>query len=294
MKKDAVVLHDDGADGRSARSARTILRNISYEIMPFRGTEDAVLEHVPRDVALTVTVTEAKGLAATIDLATRLTAYGYRVAPHVAARMVQDQAHALDLLAQLVEAEIERVFVIGGDAPTPAGTFHGAADFLRVLDTAGHHFERVGIGGYPEGHATIGDDELCTALTQKAPLASHIITQICFDARTTLDWARRLHQRHPNLEVVVGVPAPVSRQKLVRISAGIGLGQSARFLRKQQNVIWKLMRPGGYRPDTLLRGLTPHIAGTDLNVRGIHLFTFNELERAETWRRARLAGLGDS
>jgi methylenetetrahydrofolate reductase (NADPH) len=92
---------------------------------------------------------------------------------------------------------------------------------------------------------------------------------------------------------VIGVPAPVSRQKLVRISAGIGLGQSARFLRKQQNVIWKLIRPGGYRPDKLLRALAPHLAAPDINVQGIHLFTFNELERAENWRRSLLTRLAD-
>src|SRR5690349_1204506 len=116
-EKGAVVLHDDKTDGHKAKSASEILSNVSYEIMPFRGTEEVVLEHVPKNVALTVTVTEQKGLAATIDLASRLTAQGYRVAPHLAARMVTDKAHAADLVAQLAQAKIDRVFVIGGDAP---------------------------------------------------------------------------------------------------------------------------------------------------------------------------------
>lgn len=34
------------------------LRNTSYEVLPFKKTEAAVLEHVPLDVALTVTTTE--------------------------------------------------------------------------------------------------------------------------------------------------------------------------------------------------------------------------------------------
>lgn len=285
----------DAKPGRhDPKSSHDILRNISYEIMPFRGTEEAVLAHVPTDVALTITVTEAKGLSATIDLATRLTAHGYRVAPHIAARMVKDNAHAEDLLAQLSQAGIDRVFVIGGDAPTPAGEFTGALDLLNAIADSGHRFERIGIGGYPEGHAKIGGTELRTALAQKAPMASHIITQICFDPGTTIAWARHLHQHHPALEVVVGVPAPVGWQKLLRISAGIGLGQSARFLRKQQHIVGKLLRPGGYRPDTLLRGLAPHITGPDINIRGVHLFTFNELEPAEAWRRSLAAELGDN
>ncbi|GAA4660548.1 MULTISPECIES: methylenetetrahydrofolate reductase [Amycolatopsis] len=275
---------------RAPRSTRDILRTISYEIMPFRGTEDAVLEHVPVDVPLTVTVTEAKGIETTIALAANLTARGYRVSPHVAARMVRDTAHAKDLAAQLTEAGIDRVFVVGGDAPVPAGEFTEALDLLRVFAETGM-FTRTGIGGYPEGHARITDQDLDAALTAKAPLATHVITQICFDARTTVDWARRVHRGHPDLEVVIGVPAPVSRQKLVRIAGGIGLGQSARFLRKQQNTIWKLIRPGGYRPDKLLRAFEPHLAAPDVNIAGIHLFTFNELAGAEAWRRSLLARL---
>ena len=271
-------------------SARDILRNVSYEIMPFRGTEAAVLEHLPREVPLTVTVTEAKGMEATIGLAIALRAEGYQVAPHLAARLVKTETHAEDLLSRLTAAGIDRVFVIGGDAPVPVGNFTEAADLLRIIEDAGT-FRRVGIGGYPEGHPAIPDRDLKTALDEKSPLATQVITQICFDAGTTLDWARRLHRDHPSLEVTVGVPAPVSRQKLMRIAGGIGLGQSARFLRKQQNVIWKLIRPGGYRPDKLLRAFTPHLAGPDVNIRGIHLFTFNELHAAEIWRQSLLARL---
>ena len=287
-----MVLPDVQTEGLGARSARDIIRNISYEIMPFRGVEDAVLEHVPTEVELTVTVTEAKGIGATVDLAARLTGHGYRTAPHLSARLVKDAAHARALLAQLTASGIDRVFLVGGDIPHPAGQFNAAADLLRVVAET-DDFQRIGIGGYPEGHATIGDGDLNEALTEKAPLASHVITQICFDANTTVDWARRVHRLHPQLGVVVGVPAPVSRQKLMRISAGIGLGQSARFLRKQQNVIWRLMRPGGYRPDNLLRSFTPHLTASDINIRGFHLFTFNELQQTEAWRQTQLAKLSN-
>ena len=287
-----MVLPHVQTEGLEPRSARDIVRNISFEIMPFRGVEETVLEHVPTEVELTVTVTEAKGIEATVDLATRLTNHGYRTAPHLAARLVKDTAHARDLLAQLTAAGIDRVFIVGGDNPRPAGQFNAAADLLRVVAET-DDFQRIGIGGYPEGHATIGDGDLNEALTEKAPLASHVITQICFDANTTVDWARRVHRNSPQLGVVVGVPAPVSRQKLMRISAGIGLGQSARFLRKQQNVIWRLMRPGGYRPDNLLRAFTPHLTAPDINIRGFHLFTFNELQQAEAWRQTQLAKLSN-
>lgn len=85
------------------------LRNASYEILPFKKTEASVLEHVPPDVPLTVTTTEAKGLGPTVDLAVRLTRHGYSAAPHLAARLVRDEAHLTDLLAQLREAGVRNV-----------------------------------------------------------------------------------------------------------------------------------------------------------------------------------------
>ncbi|HLU54056.1 MAG TPA: methylenetetrahydrofolate reductase [Pseudonocardia sp.] len=267
------------------------LRNASYEILPFKKTEASVLEHVPPDVPLTVTTTEAKGLGPTVDLAVRLTRHGYSAAPHLAARLVRDEAHLTDLLAQLREAGVRNVFVIGGDAAEPAGPFPDALSLLRALDEIGHPFDGVGIGGYPEGHGHIPDDVIAKALEDKAPYATQVITQLCFDAATTVNWARTIKSRGVDLPVRVGIPGAVSRQKLVRITAGIGLGQSARFLKKQQNLLWRFFLPGGYSPNRLVRRLTPSFGGPDTNLAGFHVFTFNELEGTQRWRKQWLARL---
>ncbi|GAA0899334.1 methylenetetrahydrofolate reductase [Pseudonocardia zijingensis] len=270
------------------------LRNASYEILPFKKTEAAVLEHVPQDVALTVTTTEAKGLGPTVDLAVRLSRHGYTAAPHLAARLVRDDAHLADLVAQVREAGIRSVFVIGGDAGEPAGPFPDALSLLRRLDEIGHPFETVGVGGYPEGHGHISDELIEKALVQKAPHATQVITQLCFDADTTVRWARGIAARGVALPVRVGIPGAVSRQKLVRITAGIGLGQSARFLKKQQNMFWRFFLPGGYSPNKLIRRLTPSFADPQSNLAGFHVFTFNELEKTQTWRKEWLARLEEA
>ncbi|GER23236.1 methylenetetrahydrofolate reductase [Zafaria cholistanensis] len=262
-----------------------LVRNIGYEVMPFKGTEEKVLKNVPASVPLTVTATGGKGIEVTVDLATRLRARGYSVAPHLPARLFRDEAELSGVVDQLREADVRRVFIIAGDAPQPAGQFPDALSLLKSMDAMGHHFEEVGIGGYPEGHASFPAAAIEQALEDKAPLATRILTQICFDAKTTTAWAAGIKQRGVDLPVFVGMPGPVSRQKLVRVSAGLGLGQSARFLQKQQNMLWRFFLPGGYRPDRLIRGLAAAVPKADTNIRGFHIFTFNDLAETEAWRR---------
>ena len=129
-------------------------------------------------------------------------------------------------------------------------------------------------------------------------MATRIITQICFDATTTSSWAARIAAFGVGLPVHVGLPGPVSRQKLMRISARLGLGPSARFLRKQHGLLWRFLVPGGYHPTRLAQRIGAAVTRTHNNVRGLHIFTFNELagRRRELLRGARAAlldvGLG--
>jgi methylenetetrahydrofolate reductase (NADPH) len=261
------------------------VQNIGYEVMPFKGTDEKVFADVPTSVPLTVTATGGKGIDVTLDLVKRLAKEGYSVAPHLPARLFRDDAELADVVGQLKDVDIRRVFIVGGDAPTPAGKFQDAYSLLQSLDEMGHHFEEVGIGGYPEGHALISDNALHTAMNLKAPHATRILTQICFNAETTTKWAEGLKRQGINLPIFVGMPGPVSRQKLMRISAGLGLGQSASFLKKQQNMFWRFFMPGGYRPDRLNKGLTATVPKADTNIHGFHIFTFNDLAETEIWRR---------
>jgi methylenetetrahydrofolate reductase (NADPH) len=240
-------------------------------------------------VPLTVATTHTDGPEPAVDLAARLTGRGYSVAPHLAARQIRDGAHLSDLVARLRDAGVDSAFVIGGDAAEPAGSFEDALALLEALDDIGHPFQRIGIAGYPEGHALIERDLLEKALVRKAPYATHVITQICFDAGATVEWARQTKQGGVTLPIRVGLPGAVSRQKLVRISAHLGLGQSARFLLKQQSMFWRFFLPGGYHPGRLTRRLAPHLQQPDAPLDGFHFFTFNEVAKTEAWRRSMLA-----
>lgn len=272
-------------------SIELALRTAGYEILPLRGIQDAVAAHVPVEVPISVTMTATKGVDATIEVAEQLSGLGYRVTPHLAARMIRDSVHLRDVVDRLAGNRIDSVFVVAGDVPTQAGSFTDSVELLDTLAVAGHHFTRIGVGGYPEGHGTLNSEAIDKALTHKAQLATYIVTQMCFRAGATDTWARGLRGRGIGLPIYAGLPGAVTRQKLVRISAKLGLGPSARYLLKQNNLLLRFLLPGGYRPDRLITGLGLSFTGPGAAVAGLHFFTFNEVARTEAWRQAWLGRL---
>jgi len=273
---------------KANRRLAGFLRHPGYEVIPLQGTEESVVEHVPKDIALTVTASPGKGTWATVELAERLAGHGFGVAPHLSARLIRDRLELGEILQRLRGAGIRNAFVVAGDVDEPAGEFEGATGLLEAISEIGHDLDEVGITGYPESHPKISDEMTIQAMYEKAPYATYIISQICFDPEVTSEWARRVWLRGVKLPIRVGMPGYVNRQKLVRISAGIGLGESARFLHRQRNWLLKLFMPGGYSPDRLIEGLKPGFADPESNIQGLHIYTFNELEQTEAWRREML------
>ncbi|TQN43803.1 methylenetetrahydrofolate reductase (NADPH) [Blastococcus colisei] len=272
-------------------SLKKAFETLGYEVIPFKKTEQAVLQHVPKDVRLTVTASAAKGQDVTIDLTVALVGHGYTVAPHLSAQQIRDRAHLAEIVARCREAGVTEVFVVGGDPTDIPTEFRHAHDVLVALHEMDHGFTDIGIAGHPEGHPSASEDVLFQALKDKAPLATHIKTQMVFDPKVILDWARELHRRGIDLPVHIGVPGAVHRQKLLRVSSGLGIGESAKFLKKQQTLLWRFFLPGGYNPAKIIKGLAPHMGQPDNTIAGFHVFTFNDLEPTEEWRKKTLQSL---
>ena len=254
---------------------------IRYEVLPVEGIEEQVLGHVPHEVKITVTASPARGLDATLAVTERLAADGYEVVPHLSARLVRDAAHLDEIVARLDAAGVHEAFVPAGDAVEP-GLFPDAASLLRALH--GRHLTDLGITGYPESHHFISDETTISAMFEKAPLATYIVSQICFDASTITWWVRAVRERGTTLPIWIGVPGIVHNAKLLRVSMKIGLGESARFLRAHRAWIRRLMTRT-FSPDPLMRELEPLFKDPAANIAGLHVFTFNELERTERWRQ---------
>ncbi|MER6790221.1 5,10-methylenetetrahydrofolate reductase [Streptomyces sp. NPDC000658] len=276
----------------AAAGLRTLLDRVRYEVLPAKATEDKVLAHVPRDVVVTVTASPVKGLEPTLDLTARLAAHGYRVVPHVPARLLRDDVHLKDVVDRLRGAGVDDVFVPAGDADPPAGPYPGALPVLRRLGELGGPFARVGITGYPESHPLIHDDLTVQAMWDKREHATYIVSNLCFDPRVLGEWIARIRARHVVLPVHLGVAGPVQRAKLLAMATKIGVGESARFLTRHPSWFLRFAAPGGYSPEPLLTRAGRALTAPSAGVAGLHLFTFNQIAETERWRRALLERLG--
>ncbi len=276
--------------GGKARTLAELIAQSRYEVIPLAAAEEQVLEHVPRDVTLTVTVSPVKGLDPSLELAGKLAAHGYPVVPHLSARLVVDRSHLAELIARITAMGVRDVFVVAGDADEPAGIYEGAAPLLRDMHEIGHPFDQIGITGYPETHPLIDDETAVAAMFEKARHATYIASQICFDSRVTVGWVNDVWGRGTRLPILIGIPGVVPRAKLLRVSTRIGIGESLRYLRKHGDFVTRFLKPGGFSPDRLIKGLEPTFADPEQKVAGFHIFTFNDLAETEAWRRRKLAG----
>jgi methylenetetrahydrofolate reductase (NADPH) len=249
------------------------------------GIEEEVEQNLPPGAVVTVTCSPRKGPDATMTLAERFASKGYEVIPHVSARTVRNRDHLEELTGRASAAGIRELFVIGGDASEPAGPYASAGELLAELWDVDPGLERVGVGGYPEGHPLIDDEVLFEVLADKQSVADYVSTQICFDAGTVIDWVSAMRERGIELPVYLGMAGAVRRRKLLEISLRVGVGDSVRYLTKHGSLVTRLMRRGGYKPDAFIAQTAPFVDNPEYGIAGFHVYTFNQVESSERWRR---------
>ncbi len=278
---------------RNKQVARTMVRLLEqarYEVLPTASTEDKVLEHLPRDRTLTITASPSKGVEATLELAEQLTGHGYVAIPHLAARMISGRSELAEIAERLTGKGISRIFVPGGDSE-PVGDYPDALALLEDLAALGHPFQHVGITGYPESHPTIDDDLTVQAMWDKRKYATHIVSNLTFDPAMVSSWVRRLRARGVTMPLLLGIPGPVERAKLLTMATRIGVGESTRFLVKHKGTFARLAAPGGFTGERFLEKCAPALGEPTALVEGLHVFTFNQVVETEAWRNDLLVQL---
>ncbi len=266
----------------------SLLDQAYLEVFP-TGTIMDRLIHIPRHSYVSITCSPVHGLEPTLKLVEKLRALPeerqLKLIPHIAARMIRDKGHLREILARLEAARVESVFVPGGDAPEPAGEYDCALDVLRDMAEIGHAIEDVGIAAHPEGHPLVDDRELLRLLQEKQQFASYLVTQMCFESQALVDWLKVIREAGVSLPAWIGLPGVADMSKLISLSLRIGVGQSVKVLKKQKGLLRKMISAKPYQPDDLLAGLEPYLGDPEINIPGFHLFSFNDIERTERWRK---------
>lgn len=300
------------------RSAQTqvipaLLRGARLEVLPARGIIDALREHSPASRTVTITASESLGLDATFATAAALRADGRTVIPHLAARMVNGRAHLSEIVQRLAGDGIDALFVPGGDATPGRGAYTSSVELLTDLAELDHPFRTIGVAAYPEPHPTIPADALAAALAAKQPLATELVSNLCFDPDAVSAWVHRLRGSggapgsgtrpgangagdtggtgrtdavSVSLPLQLGVPGRVDAARLARVGARIGVGQSLRFVKGKMGTVARLLTPGGFDSQRLLTRMGPVLTDPAARIAGLHVYTFNEIARTEEWLRA--------
>ena len=211
--------------------------------------------------------------------------------PHLAARMIHDFSEVEEIRARLGEAGITAVFVPGGDAE-PVGVYPDSFSLLEDLNRLEKPFTHVGIAGYPESHPKIHDDLTVQAMWDKRRHATHIVSNLTFDAGAVKTWVDRMRARGITQPVLLGLPGPIDRAKLLSMATKIGVGESTRFLSKNAGFFAKLAAPGGWTGQKFLEEVATTAMKPESLIEGLHVFTFNQIAATEDWRQELLAKIG--
>ena len=268
----------------------SFLRRPRYEVLPTDDAADRVATYVPNDVTITVTASPRRGTPATVLLAVALARMGYKAVPHLSARMIRDAHELHQIVDALKAAGIASIFVVAGDSREPVGGFPDALSLLMALPPD-HGFTEIGVTGYPESHPFIHDDVTIQAMWDKRRLANYIVSNMSFDPSAVAAWVERIRRRGVDMPVYVGMAGVADPVRLLRVSTKIGVQDAARFLRGHPSWVARMFRPGGYEPGRFLAALMPELSQPARRVAGLHIFTFNEIEPTERWRREMLARL---
>ena len=270
----------------SVADAQVLAHHVREAYMEVFPTETIAsrLDVLEPNSYVAITCSPSKGVGATLDLAERLANRGFRVVPHVAAKMVRDKRHLREIIARLNDLPIISIFVPGGDARTPLGDYSTALALLRDIAETEHGFTEIGVAAHPEGHPAVGRGELTRALLRKQEVANYLVTQMCFDADVLAAWLRSIREQGVTLPAWLGVPGVADRKSLLETSLRIGVGDSLRYLKRNPGTAARLMWSNEYRPDELLFDLAPYLADPAYDIHGHHVYCFNQVEKTEQWR----------
>ncbi|MBT8160960.1 MULTISPECIES: methylenetetrahydrofolate reductase [Arthrobacter] len=203
------------------------MEHLRFKIAPSPGIENMVKNFLPSGAEITISSLPVHGISATLDSAARLAGEGYRVVPHLPARMIPSISFLRNVLGSLTRSDIDRILVMAGDG-APEGPYIDSLHLMEDLTEFGGGTFKLGIVGHPEPHPHLPDSILLDALLAKQHLAADLTTQVCFDAGILRRYLERLRKDGIVLPVWASAPCPLKRDELIGAVSRTGVGASFR------------------------------------------------------------------
>lgn len=262
-----------------------------FELLPIKGITDQALL-LPEATTIAITCSQNLGLGSTLRASKRLAQLGFQVVPHIAARLVPDNndTNLKSILEDLRDNEVDEIFVCGGDAKEPLGKYSSSLELLSAISKAGHSLKEIGIAAYPDGHPFLNDKALVETLRAKQFFAAYMVTQICFDPKRIIGWIKNMRAEGITLPVYIGILGVLPKTKVLSIGIRTGVLPNPKihpwkFLKKIAQFWRAIIDPSGFHPDKIVRELAQCLDNEKYNIRGFHIYTFNQVEPTEKWRK---------
>ena len=241
------------------------LRNMSIEITGKQIDKLPVLvANLTKATRVFIALIDPADVAAQLSAARQLQDAGFVAVPHIPARFVRDLDNLKSRIGALAQdAGVTEMLVLGGGAPQPVGAYDSAIQILETGVFQANGIRRIGIAGF-------------------------IATQFLFDAAPVAEWAKTSRAAGIDLPVHVGIPGPATIKTLVKYAAMCGVGNSARFIRKQALNVTRLLSVN--TPDDFMEGLAGlHVNRPELGVAGPHMYPFGGFDKLFDWIGPKLA-----
>ena len=247
----------------------------SIEILPQNVSDIGFIPDLI--IEIYITMIPGTNFSETILAAQKIQASGKQAIPHLTARSFPGEEELRKSLSELQATGIERILLIGGGVPKPAGVFSSVMDMLKTEIFAEYGINSFDFAGHPEGNPDDPDSDynLLEKLkwTEKRKIPTRIVTQWSLDAEKTNNWINSLRKNGIQNSINIGIPGPSTLKTLLRFAKVCGVKASTEVLRKQGFNISKLMFVS--KPDKIVSELR----GYDQ----LHLYPFGGIVKSSEW-----------
>ena len=273
---------------------KDFISGYSIEVVPNSAAKiESFKEILPINTRVYIAHLETENIATMVATAKRINEEGFKVMPHIPARIIQNQTMLNDWISMYQnEAGVKEALLLAGGSTKPVGDYDSSMQLIEsgLFDKAG--FKRLHIAGHPEGSKDIDPDggmkNVSEALSWKQEFSNRtdadmaIATQFCFDADVVNKWAKNIQEDGIDIPIHIGIAGPAKLQTLLKFSVECGIGASMKVLTKRAKDLTKLLLP--YKPTQMLTDLSEYKSkDPTLNIEQVHFFPIGGIKQTTDW-----------